>query len=365
MNDINEALNIVTRALSSRPVQPILECVLIQGSDDGLQMSASDGSLSIQTRLDATIAEGGSAALPGKLLADMARRFPAGELEIRTDSTCAAELRCGRSHVRMAGQNPMEYPDVAEVREGTSVEIPCRRLRDMISRVVFSIATDESRQILTGCLLEITADEARLVALDGFRLAMQALKQPFALPDGQSMLRLVIPGRVMSEISRILPDSEDPCRMTFDRGHLTASFAGTTITTVLLAGEYIDYRRILPPSFATNTLIDRVSIQNAIDRASLMASVGKNNLVRLSFRDDRLTVTSNAELGNVVEEMEVEMNGDPIDIAFNAKYLTDAIRNIAEDELCMRFNTNVSPSVISPREGQEYLYLILPVRVNN
>jgi DNA polymerase-3 subunit beta len=237
------------------------------------------------------------------------------------------------------------------------------KLREMISRVVFAIATDESRQILTGCLLEVTQAEARMVALDGFRLAMQKTFQPFQLPEGQDTLKAVIPGRVLNELSKILADEDEFCTMLIDRTRMQASFGKTKLSTVLLAGEYIDYRRILPPSFKTVVKAERVGVQNAIDRASLMAREGKNNLIRMSFSGDTLAITSNAELGDVLEELDCQLSGDPVEIAFNAKYITDVIRNITDDELCMHFNSNVSPCVVSPMEGDGYLYLILPVRV--
>ena len=131
----------------------------------------------------------------------------------------------------------------------------------------------------------------------------------------------------------------------------------------MLAGEYIDYRRILPTEFKTEARANRNAVQEAIDRASLMAREGKNNLIKMSFRQDVLRITSNAELGDIEEEMEASLNGDDIDIAFNARYITDVIRNVSDDNLCMRFNTNVSPSVIVPQNGDDYIYLILPVRV--
>ena len=259
--------------------------------------------------------------------------------------------------------NPEEYPEMAEVESGSIVKIPQNKFKEMISRVVFAIATDESRQILTGCLMEVSHDEARLVALDGFRLAIQKVFQPFDMPEGQDCIKAVIPGRVLSELSRIMLDENEFCEMTLDKTRMQAVFGNTRLSAVLLAGEYIDYRKILPPSFRTQAKADRVQVQDAIDRASLMAREGKNNLIRMSFTSNSLSITSNAELGDVHEELTAVLAGDPIDIAFNAKYITDVIRNITDEEMCMKFNSNVSPCVVTPQEGDQYLYLILPVRV--
>ncbi len=358
-----DGLNTVTRALSARPAKQILEGVLVEAFDGEVTLTCSDGSLTIENTIDADIREDGRAVLPGKLFAELARKLPGGEVTIKVGDNHAASIKCMSSKSNLAGMNPMEYPEMATVDQGVTVRIPQKELREMISRVVFAIATDESRQILTGCLLEVEAAEARMVALDGFRLAIQKVFQPFELPEGTDTLKAVIPGRVLNELSKILADDDEFCTLLIDRTRMQASFGSTKLSTVLLAGEYIDYRKILPPSFKTLAKADRIGVQNAIDRASLMAREGKNNLIRMAFTGDTLAITSNAELGDVLEELDAQLSGDPLEIAFNAKYITDVIRNITDDDLCMRFNSNVSPCVISPAEGDGYLYLILPVRV--
>ena len=363
VQELLEGLNTVTRALAARPPKQILEGVLIEADEDGINLTCSDGSLTIETGICADVREEGRAVLPGKLFTELCRKLPGGEVTIKVSDTYTASIRCMSFKSNLAGMNPVEYPEMASVDAGIQVEIAQKQLREMISRVVFAIATDESRQILTGCLLEVTAKEARLVALDGFRLAIQKVMQDFELPAGMETLKAVIPGRVLNELSKILADEEEPCSMLIDKTRMQAKFGNTKLSTVLLAGEYIDYRRILPLSFKSVVKADRVGVQSAIDRASLMAREGKNNLIRMSMNGQTLSITSNAELGDVLEELDASLTGDPIEIAFNAKYITDVIRNITDDELCMHFNSNVSPCVVSPIDGDQYLYLILPVRV--
>lgn len=361
--DLLDGLNTVTRALSARPAKPILEGVLLEAGEQGVTMTCSDGSLSIESILTADVQEPGRVVLPGRLFAELARKLPGGNVTIKVGDNYTASIRCMSSRSNLAGMNPAEYPVMPEVNEGTAVQIQQNRLRDMISRVVFAIASDETRQILTGCLLEVQRDEARIVALDGFRLAMQKIFQPFQLPEDRNSLRAVIPGRVLNELSKILLEDETFCTLLFDKTRMQATFGNTRLSTVLLAGEYIDYKKILPPAFKTTAMANRADVQNAIDRASLMAREGKNNLIRMSLNEERLAITSNAEMGDVHEEMDVKLQGDPLDIAFNAKYITDVIRNVTDSELCMKFNSNVSPCVFCPADGDNYLYLILPVRV--
>ena len=361
--DLVDGLNTVTRALSARPAKQILEGVLIQGDENSITLLCTDGSLSIETVLTADVKETGQVVLPGKLFFELVRKLPGGDVTIKINENHSASIKCGQSHSNLTGMNAMDFPAMASVEGGTEIRFPQDKLQNMIDHVVFAIATDESRQILTGCLMEIEPTETRMVALDGFRLALQKMDYIFQMPEGQSSLRSVIPGRVLNELSKIMVKEETPCILTFSKGHLQAAFGSTRLSTVTLAGDYIDYKKILPSTFLSKAMVNKETLQNAIDRASLMAREGKNNLIRMNINDGLMRISSNAEMGDVLEEFECTLQGDPIDIAFNAKYISDVIRNIDDKEMCMQFNSNVSPCVICPTEGNAYIYLILPVRV--
>lgn len=360
--DLLEGLNTVTRALSARPAKQILEGVLIEAEDDRVTLTCSDGSLNIESINAADVRENGRVVLPGRLFNELIRKLPGGVVTITVNDDRTANVKCMKSRTNMACMNAMEYPEIQEMDKGIEVKIPQKKLKDMISHVVFSIATDENRQILTGCLMEVSRNEARLVALDGFRLAIQKVFQPFELPEGMESLRAIIPGKVMNELSRILMEDESFCKMIFNGNRMQVSFGNIRFSAVLLSGEYIDYKRILPEAFKTEAKANKAGVQDAIERASLMAREGKNNLIKISIRKDSLVVSSNAEMGDIVEEMDACLNGEEVDIAFNAKYIMDVIRNISDDELNMKFNSNVSPCVFLPKEGEDFLYLILPVR---
>ena len=359
-----DALNIATRALSSaRGNAPILEGVYLSADQDRLYMTCADGSLSIETSVPAEIKEEGTAVLPGKLFNELIRKLPGGEVSVKVNENYSAAIRCMSFKSNIVGMNPAEYSEIERVKNGTTIQIPQKKLKEMITHVVFAIATDETRQILTGSLVEVTPDELRMVALDGFRLSLQRTSMPFNIPEGKENVHMLVPGRVMNEMSKILNDSDEFCTISFDNKKMEATFGDITLTASLMAGEFIDYKKILPPTFRTKVTVDRMMLLDAIDRASLLAREGKNNLIRMSFRTDIMTISSNASLGDVLEELPAELDGDPIDMAFNAKYISDIIRNIDEEKICLNLNSNVSPCVIAQQDGEEYLYLILPIRV--
>lgn len=363
--ELMEGLGSVTRALALRPAKQILEGVLMETSEDGLYLTCTDGNLTIRCQVNAQVAGEGQVVLPGRLFTELVRKLPGGEVDISVNEKLAATICCQNSRTTLSGISAVDFPPIKPIEEGNSLALPQKELRDMIGKVTFAIATDESRQILTGCLMEVTSDELRLVGLDGFRLALQRAHGNFLLPAGKNSMEAIIPGRVLNELGKILTDNQEPVLFTIDRTHLKAVFGKTELTTVLLAGEYINYKQILPNEWQTSVLVNREILANAIERASLMAREGKNNLIRMHIDGNSLVLTSNAELGEVLEEMDVLLEGKGLDIAFNARYIGDVIRNITDEEISMRFNSNVSPCVICPQEGDQYVYLVLPVRVFN
>ena len=363
--ELLEGLNNVTRALAVRPAKPVLEGVFLETSEDGLFLTCTDGNLTVRSQVNAQISQEGQVILPGRLFTELVRKLPGGEVEITVNEKMVASIRCMSSRATLSGMSPVDFPPVKPIEDGNILSLPQKNLKEMISKVLFAIATDESRQILTGCLLEVTSDEARLIGLDGFRLALQRIHGNFLLPQGKEMMEAIIPGRVLGELGKILTDEDKPAVFTIDRTHLKVSFGKTELTTVLLAGEYINYKQILPGDWQTRVQTNREALANAIERASLMAREGKNNLIRMHIDGTAMVITSNAELGDVLEELDILLDGKSLDIAFNARYISDVIKNISDEEISLRFNSNVSPCVICPPEGDRYIYLVLPVRVFN
>ena len=355
-----------TRALSARPAMQILEGVLMIAHQDDVELMCSDGSLSIKCVVKATVSEPSSVVLPGRLLTEVVRKLPEGIATFSMNDKLVLTIRCAQSRFTITGMSPDEFPQMKDIINTHALHFPQKRLREMISRVTFAIALQESRQALTGCLMEVTADELRLVGLDGFRLAMQRYHDQFILPEGEEKISAIVPGRVMNEIAHIMENDDDAmATFHFDKTHMMVIMGSTTLVTSLLAGEYINYRQILPTAWLSRVTVKRRELQDAIERASLMAKEGKNNLIRMKANQEGLTITSMSEVGDVLEKLDAHLEGENIEIAFNARYISDVIRNVDEECCTLCMNTNVSPCVIAPLDGDSYLYLVLPVRVYN
>lgn len=359
-NDLNTSLSIVSRALAIRSPKPILEGILLESCEEGLRLTCTDLALGIETTINATFEEEGRIVLPGKLLCEVVRKLPGGSVSFTISDRLQTVIRCGMSRTTITGMDPVEYPELPQV-SGPSFSMAQNTLRDMISRTLFAIAIDESRPILTGCLFEISQSEMRVVALDGFRLALRC--EPVHGPEQE--VNAVIGGKVLGDISKILSDTDEEVSLCFSRSHAQMNMGQTHIVARLLEGEFIRYRQILPQEWQSLVTIRRNELASAIDRASLIAREGKSNLVRFKIDGETLDVTSNSETGDVQETIQVLTQGKDLTIAFNVRYITDVLKAVSDDEVVMRFNSNVSPCVVCPTEGESYLYLVLPVRTFN
>lgn len=360
-NELAGALSVATHALSPRSTMPILEGVLLETTDEGLRVTCSDGAMTISSVAPATIEESGRIVMPGRLFCDVVRKLPTAEMLFSASQNMIATLKCAGSRTTIAGKPADLFPQRPEIDAQNRIELPQPLLREMIQKTSFAVSTDESRKILTGCLMEVGGGEVRMAATDGYRLAVHVAS---AAPDAPE-LSVVIPSKLLQELSKIVNGGEDDtARMSFGRSQLLVELNDAKIYATLLEGEYIKYRQIIPTNWKTQVrILDREQLALCVERASLMARESKTNLIKLNVTSGLMTITSNSEMGDVYEEIQVESEGDDLEIAFNVKYMSDVIRVIEDDEFVLRFNSSISPCVFAPVEGVGYTYMVLPVRL--
>ena len=361
-SDLTSTLSVTTHALSPRTTMPILEGVLLEASNEGLRVTCSDGAMTISSVIAAEIEEEGRIVMPGRLFVDVVRKLPNAQLYFSASQNMIATIKCAGSRTTIAGKSAELFPALPEISARSQVVLPQPMLRDMIQETSFAVSADESRKILTGCLLEIADGEVRMVALDGFRLAVRMAQISPEVPK----MSAVIPSKLLQELSKIVNGGEDDMViMTFGGSQLLAEMGNTKVYATLLEGEYIKYRQIIPQTWKTAVrILDRDQLMLCVERASLMAKESKTNLITLTISSQLMTITSNSEMGDVYEEIQVETEGADLKIAFNVKYISDVIRAIEDDEFILHFNSGVSPCVIVPVEGNGYTYMVLPVRLN-
>jgi len=354
---LSGALAIVSRALSSKPSSPILDGVLIEAEDGALRLTCADDMLTITTSVSATIVEPGRGVAPGKLFGEFVKKSDGGMLNVTTAGT-QFKLACAGSRMALAGRDADLFPAFAPIADIGQIAFPESVLRDMLAKALPAVAANDMREVLTGCYIETGGYTTNVVGLDGYRLNRATCQT-----GGADKASVLIPGRLAAELAHMLdPKSDAICTLNFDKQRVHVAVGGADIYSPLVAGEYVDYRKIMPVEFATRVVVNVESLRRATDRASVIAKDGGGNLLKFTVADGTLTISSNAEIGDVHEEVEAVQTGGDLTISFNVKYIIDALRLIQGETAEMAFASDIKPCIITSTDEPGFLALILPVR---
>ena len=314
--------------------------------------------VSIETRVEADVIKEGKIVIDAKIFGEIIRKLPNSDVKIETMENDTIQITCEKSVFNVVYMNPDEFPELPSLNENMKVEVPQNILKNMIKCTSFAIAQDETRPILQGILFEVKNKHLNLVALDGYRLAIKS-----EYLDSDFDIEIVIPGKTLNEVSKILEDINDLVQITFTKNHVLFNLNKTRIISRLLEGKFVNYKSLLPQEHKLLVTVNKQELQNGIERASLMAKDGNNNLIKLEVQDEALVITSNSQLGKVREEVLINLQGEKIQIAFNSRYLIDVLKNFEEDEVVMEMTSSVSPCIIKAKDMDNYKYLVLPVRL--
>ncbi|WP_294393280.1 DNA polymerase III subunit beta [uncultured Clostridium sp.] len=358
--EILEGISIVQKAITGKSTMPILEGIYIKTNeiDSSLTLIGSDMDVSIQTTVNANIVELGSIVIDAKIFGEIIRKLPNSTIKIETIENQIIRITCEKSVFDVVYMNTNEFPELPEINEDLKVSVNQNILKNMIKGTSFAIAQDETRPILQGILFEVKNKNLNLVALDGYRLAIRS-----EFLDSDIEIDVVIPGKTLNEVSKILEDVDDIVDITFTNNHILFNLEKTKIISRLLEGKFINYNSLLPQEHKLSINVNRQELQNSIERASLMAKDGNTNLIKLDIQQDNLIISSNSQLGKVREEISIKLQGDEIQIAFNSRYLLDVLKNMEEDEVVMKMTSSISPCVIEEKNNENAKYLVLPVRL--
>ena len=337
---------------------PILEGIYLQAINNSLTLIGSDMDVSIETKVEADVIKEGSVVIDAKLFSEIIRKLPNSDVKIEITDGDLIQITCEKSVFNLVFMNAAEYPSLPSINEDITVEVPQNLLKNMVKGTAFAIAQDEARPILQGILFEVKNKELNLVALDGYRLAVRT-----ELLDVEDNIEVVIPGKTMNEVSKILEDNDDIVKITFTTNHILFNVGTTKIISRLLDGKFVNYISLLPQEYKLCISVKKQDIQNGLERASLMAKEGNTNLIKLDIQEETLIITSNSQLGKVREEVSINLQGEGIQIAFNSRYLLDVLKNMDEEDIVMEMSSSVSPCVIKGKNDKSGKYLVLPVRL--
>lgn len=365
--NLARGLAIVGRAVATRSTLPVLSNILLSTNESRLKLSATNLEISIISQVNAMVETEGAITVPARLLADFVNSLPNDKIQMElTTRTRTLHLRSGSFEADIRGIDAQEFPLILIPEEDHAFPIPAQGLREMIDRTVFAAATDESRPVLTGVYAEIKADRMTMAAADSYRLSVAScpLEQGSDHP-----VNVLIPARALQELGRVIGDEKTVTMLiSSNRNQVFFRLENVDLVSQLVEGSFPDYRQIIPTASSTQTRIVTTDFQQAVRTASIFARDAAN-IIRLQVVPQenavgRLIVSADsAEHGNSTSQLDVTVKGAPIDIAFNARYLMDALNAVNTGEVIIETRDPSSPGVIKMPDSDRFVHIIMPMHV--
>ncbi|HZY44036.1 MAG TPA: DNA polymerase III subunit beta [Anaerolineae bacterium] len=367
--NLAKGLSIVSRAVAARSTLPVLGNILLATDDSRLKLSATNLEIGITCWIGAKVEEDGATTVPARTFVDLVNALPQDrvdmELAIKTQTL---NVICGRFANNVKGVDAQEFPIIPTPDEHNSIHIAPDILRKMIEQVVFAAATDEARPILTGVLAKFSGKSLTFAAADGFRLSVRTAQ----LEDGvDEPLEVIIPARALAELGRILGDQTDPISMTVtpQRSQILFHLSNIDLVSQLIEGKFPDYNAIVPKSTATKSIVDTGLLLKACKAANVFAREAANIAKVTITPGDQLTPghitigAQSAETGDNAGELDASIDGTPIEIAFNVKYLIDVLNVVGTDRISLETVDPSKPGLIRPIGDETFTHVIMPMHI--
>jgi DNA polymerase-3 subunit beta len=360
----------VLKAVSSRTTIPILTGIKIVATEEGVTLTGSDSDISIESFIpseeDGTenveVKASGSVVLQARFFSEIIKKLPMDTVELEVQNQFVTTIRSGKSEFNLNGQDAAEYPHLPQIEEDSVFKLPTDLLKNIIRQTVFAVSTSETRPILTGVNWKLENHELTCIATDSHRLALRKAKI-----DAENNLacNVVIPGKSLNELNKILDDTNEQLDIVITDNQVLFKAKNILFFSRLLDGNYPDTSRLIPGESKTDITVSTKEFLQAIDRASLLAREGRNNVVKLATLDQSaLEISSNSpEVGKVVEQVQGNsVEGEELKISFSAKYMMDALKALEGNEIQINFTGAMRPFLIRTMHDDSMLQLILPVR---
>lgn len=359
-SDITEAVSNIQRAVSTKTSIPALEGILLSATETGLELCAYDLELGITTVIPAFVVEPGKAVLSAKLFSDIVRRTPAETVTVSVDEKNMATLESGYSRFSIIGIPAEEFPELPKLSDSTQISLPGALLKSMIRQTLFAIAESDAKPIHQGSLFSLENGILDVVSVDGYRLAVR--REPV---DFSEDLSFVVPGKTLSELLKLIKDNEEPVEISAGRRHILFKIDNYTVISSLLEGEFLNYKAAIPPESQTEVVLKTREAIDSVERVSLLITDRLKSPIRCLFDNNEVKLNCTTSMGRASDQLDVEMTGQSVEIGFNNRYLLEALRNTECDEVKVQLGGPLSPMKVVPKEGDSFLFLVLPVRLKS
>ena len=359
-SNLLHGVNIVSKAVPTRTTMAILECILIDASANEIKLTANDMELGIETKIEGEIAERGLIALDAKIFSEIVRKLPDSDVTIETDASFKTTITCEKAKFNIVGKSGDDFSYIPYIERNEPIVMSQFTLKEVIRQTIFSIADNDNNKLMTGELFEIEENDLKVVSLDGHRISIRNIE----LKNNYSHKKVVVPGKTLQEVSKILPGSaEDEVSIFLTDNHIVFEFENTTVVSRLIEGEYFKIEQMLSSDYETKVKINKRELLDCIDRATLLVKEGDKKPIIMNITDGTMELKINSFIGSMNEDIDIAKEGKDILIGFNPKFFIDALRVIDEEEVTLYMVNPKAPCFIKDDEGT-FIYLILPVNFN-
>ena len=362
---ILKALNSVVRGVATKTTMPILEGILIQTNDNEIKLTTYHLELGIEYIMECDVKKQGSIVVNAIMFTEIIRKLPDSEIHISINENNLLTIECEGALYKLATMNPEEFPELPKIEVENSISLEQNILKNMIRRTIFAVSTEETRPIFTGCLFEIKDNKLNIVAIDGFRLALRTINITTQTND----FKAVIPAKTLNEVNKILTDSFDQITIGVSKNQAVFEMENCKVVTRILDGEFLNYSTVIPTTWQTRVRVEKQNLQNSFERISLISASAiekeKKYPVKVSIDIGKMTILCTNQTGDAKEELFISTEGKNLEVGFNPKYFLDSLKAIDEEEIYIEFGTNVSPCLIKSVDKNDYVYMILPIRLKN
>lgn len=354
------AVSNVSRAVSTKATIPALEGVLIKAYNDNLNISGYNLEIGITTDIEARVVKEGEIVLGAKLLLDIVRRLPEEIVSVETDDRMVTYITCGKADYQIVGMPSVEYPDLPTFQQTDGISVNSKVMRDMIRQTVYAVSDNTAKPIYTGSLYEISGGMLKIVAIDGFRMAIRSESV-----ESESETSFVVPGKTQLEVLKLVNDDDSNVDIIVGQRHITFKIKTYSVISRLIEGTFLDYKATIPASEKTTLVIKTRLMIESVERMSLLNSEKIQSPVRCKFAEDEIRLSCASSVGRANDVISVPIIGDNVEIGFNNRYMLEALKNTDTDEVKLVLNGPVSPIVIKPVKGDSFLSIVVPVRLAN
>jgi DNA polymerase-3 subunit beta len=359
-SELLKGVNIVSKAVSSKTTMSILQCILIDASADRIKLVANDMELGIETIISGEIKEKGKIALEAKIFSDIIRNLNDDDVIITTDDKNKTNITCNKAKFNILGRSADEFSYLPQIDHSDSIVLSQFTLKEVIKQTIFSISDNDNSPVMTGELFEINEDNLRVSSLDGHRISIRNVK----LKNVYSSKKVIVPGKTLIEISRIIGDNTDKnVSIFFTPNHILFEFDETVVLSRLIEGDYFNVDQMITKDYEIKVRANRKELLECIGRSILLVNEGDKRPIIIDITDGKLELKINSTRGSMNEDMAITKEGKDLMIGFNPKFVMDVLRVIDSDEIDMYMVNPKSPCFIRD-ENDTYIYLILPINFN-